>query len=85
MAKKVMELHSLIHSKFTSEAECARILEERFPDHNWNKNKLNKYTNGKAPGVLEANDLSKVLGVTVDEIADIFLRYKSPNGDKLAS
>lgn len=84
MAKKNQELHILIHTKFTSESECARELEKRFPEHHWSRAKLNKYTNGGLPGVFEINDLSLVLGRTVDDLIQIFLQQGSPKGDEAA-
>lgn len=82
MAIKNRVLHSWIHSKFTSETECARFLAEKFPEHKWSKSKLNKYTNGKTPGVFELNDLSIVLDKSVAEMVHVFLPNESPNGDK---
>lgn len=82
MAIKNRVLHSWIHSKFTSETECARFLAENFPEHKWSKAKLNKYTNGKIPGVFEVNDLSIALDKSVADVIHIFLSTASPNGDK---
>lgn len=82
MTKKNKTLHSWIHNKFTSETECAKVLAEKFPEHRWSKAKLNKYTNGKIPGVFEVNDLSIVLEKSVEEVISVFLPTKSPNGDE---
>ncbi len=84
MSAKIKEMHILIHTKFTSEAECARELEKRFPTHHWSKSKLNKYTNGKIPGITEINDLSIVLEKSVEELIHIFLSSTSPKGDTAA-
>lgn len=84
MSTKIKEIHILIHTKFTSEAECARELEKRFPTHRWSKSKLNKYTNGKMPGIAEINDLSIVLEKSVEELVHIFLSHLSPKGDEAA-
>ena len=73
MPQKNLKLHSWIHSKFITETECAKALAEKFPEHRWSKSKLNKYTNGKKPGVFEINDLSIVLDKSVEEIVKIFL------------
>ena len=84
MAIKNKALHILIHTKFTSEAECARELKKNFPTHCWSKSKLNKYSNGKMPGVVEVNDLSIVLEKSVEELINIFLPEQSPKGDAAA-
>lgn len=81
MANKNKVLHGWIHNKFTSETECAAVLAEKFPEHRWSKAKLNKYTNGKVPGVFEVNDLSIVLDKSVSDVISVFLPVKSPNGD----
>lgn len=82
MANKNQILHSWIHNKFKSETECAITLANRFPEHHWSKSKLNKYTNGKMPGVFEINDLSIVLEKSVEDIVRVFLPAESPNGDE---
>lgn len=70
---KVRELRGLIFSRFDSESQCALAL-------GWKRQHLNKITNGnKVPDVNEINDLASVLGVQVNDIADIFLRLQSPN------
>ena len=73
MANKNKVLHGWIHNKFISETECAMVLAEKFPEHCWSKAKLNKYTNGKVPGVFEVNDLSIVLEKSVADVISVFL------------
>jgi len=85
VANKNQTLHSWIHNKFKSETECALALADKFPTHHWSKSKLNKYTNGKKPGVFEINDLSIILEKSVEDIVHIFLQEESPNGDKSAA
>lgn len=71
---KVRELCSLIHGLYDTEAELARAL-------GWPRQRLNKITTGaKEPDICEASQLATKLNVSVDVIADIFLRLKSPNG-----
>ena len=70
---KVLELRSIIYSKYNSEAELARIL-------NWFPQRLNLITNGiREPNIKDLNDLKNALGLTADELVDIFLRHQSPN------
>lgn len=73
MPAKVRELRGLIYSKFDSEAEMAAAI-------GWPRQRLSKITNGiKEPDVNELNALANPLGKSVGDIAQIFLRYKSPN------
>lgn len=73
MAQKVREFRGLIYSKFDSESELARHL-------NWPRQKLNKITNGvRQPDLQEIDALSKPLGVTPNQLMQIFLRYSSPD------
>jgi len=78
MSRKVRELRSLIFAKFDTEAEFAKEI-------NWSRQKLNKITNGqREPDINDLNDLSKGLGISVGELAHIFLRHKSPNEQQSA-
>ena len=71
---KMLELRSIIYGEYKSEAELARYL-------NWFPQRLNLITNGiREPNIQEINDLTKALEITVEELIDIFLRHKSPNG-----
>lgn len=70
---KVRELTSLIHGQFDSEAEFARSI-------GWDRRKLNKITTGaREPNLQESAIIAEALGVSIDFVADIFLRRKSPN------
>lgn len=70
---KIRELRSIIYGKYDSESQFAKEL-------GWKKQRLNKITNGKKePDVVELNALASALGISVDSIAQIFLRSKSPN------
>lgn len=71
---KVRELRGLIYSKYDSEAQFADVLQ-------WPRQKLSKITNGtKEPDLTELNVLASGLDITVETLAQIFLRHKSPNG-----
>lgn len=73
MATKVKELRGLIYSKYDSEAELAKKI-------GWPRQKINKITNGnKEPNIDEIAVLSNALGKSIGDIAEIFLRYRSPN------
>lgn len=73
MKKKVRELRGLIYSLYDTESEFASEL-------GWERQRLSKITNGaKEPDVDELNVLSKALGKTIDDMAQIFLRHQSPN------
>lgn len=73
MAEKVYELRGMIYSQFKSESECARSM-------GWKRQKLSKITNGnKVPDISELAQLSKVLGISLDALAQIFLSRQSPN------
>ena len=72
---KVFELSALIHGKFRSDSDFARNL-------GWTRQRLYKIVNGlKDPSLDEAIDIANGLEEPLDKIAQIFLRYKSPNGD----
>lgn len=71
--EKVKELRALIYGSYNSESEMADFM-------GWKRQRLNKITNGKKePDLVEINELSRALDKSVEEIAQIFLRYKSPN------
>lgn len=73
MSRKIKELRGLIYSKYDSEADMAKAM-------GWPRQRLSKITNGlKEPDVNELNAIAEPLGVSVGEIAQIFLRSKSPN------
>jgi len=73
VSKKIKELRGIIYSKFDSEADMAKAM-------GWTRQRLSKITNGlKEPDVNELNDMANPLNMTVGEIAQIFLRNKSPN------
>ena len=72
---KVFELSALIHGKFRSDSDFARSL-------GWTRQRLYKIVNGlKDPSLDEAIDIANGLEEPLDKIAQIFLRYKSLNGD----
>lgn len=73
MSQKVKELRSLIYGKYDSEAEMASRI-------GWSRQRLSKITSGlKEPDVSEINVIAQALGISLEEVAQIFLRYKSPN------
>ncbi len=72
---KVFELSALIHGKFRTDADFAKAL-------GWSRQRIYKIVNGlKDPSLDEAISIAKVLEEPLNEIANIFLRYKSPNGE----
>lgn len=71
--EKVRALRSLIFAAYDTEADMARAI-------GWPRQKLNKITSGvKEPSILELSQIATGLSVSIDELAEIFLRYKSPN------
>lgn len=63
---KVKGLRGLIYSMYESESECAKAM-------NWTRQRLNKITTGqKIPSLIEANELARALGTSVDTIASFF-------------
>ena len=73
MENKLMELNSLIHGQFRSQAAFARHI-------GWNKQRLNKIVNcDKQPTLEEVQTIAEGLCVPFMMIANIFLRRKSPN------
>lgn len=74
---KVRELCGLIHSEYDNESDFAKAL-------GWPRQKLNKITTGKKePDLDEVAQLSDCLHQPLETIAQIFLRYKSPNGQQI--
>lgn len=79
MAQKVREFRGLIYSNFDSESEFARSL-------GWTKQRLSKITNGaRQPDLQEIDILSGPLGVTSNQLLQIFLRHSSPNEQQAAT
>ncbi|WP_185741092.1 helix-turn-helix transcriptional regulator [Clostridium sp. KNHs216] len=77
--QKVRELRGLIYSQFDSETEFAKAI-------GWPRQRVNKITNGtKEPDIDELSVLAKALNKSVGEIAQIFLRCKSPNEQQIKS
>lgn len=71
---KILELNGLIHRKYDNEARMADAM-------GWQRQRLNKITNGdKPPSLEDIEALSVALDEPVMTIVDIFLRTKSPNG-----
>lgn len=73
---KVKELRGLIYLKYDSEAEFARALK-------WPRQRLHRITNGhKEPDLSEVDSIANLLDVSAGSMMDIFLRHKSPNGQR---
>lgn len=76
---KVRELRGLIYANYDSESQFADAL-------GWPRQRISKITNGvKEPDIDELNVISKALHKSVGDIAQIFLRYKSPIGQSRSS
>ena len=74
--KKVLEIRGLIHSKFDSESKFAEHLK-------WHRQRLNKITTGKKkPDLDETFAIAEGLEMNFEEVAQIFLRYWSSNGQR---
>ena len=74
---KVRELCGLIHGVYDHESDFAEKL-------GWSRQKLNKITNGiTEPNLNDVAEIAEGLGQPLNYIADIFLRYKSPNGQQV--
>lgn len=74
--EKVKELRGLIYSQYDSESQMAETI-------GWERQRINKITNGvKEPDIRELSVLAAALKCSVEDIAQIFLRYKSPNGHR---
>ena len=70
---KIKELRGLIYGLYDTESDFAREI-------GWSRQKMNQISNGnKEPDVNDLNVLAHALGKSVGEIAEIFLRAKSPN------
>ena len=70
MAKKVMELNSLIHGQFASQTAFARHI-------GWDKQRLNAIINGKKqPTIMEVQTISEGLGVPFMMVVKFFLNQK---------
>ena len=70
------EIKAVISAHFPTESALAREL-------GWPRQRLNKLTTGaRLPTIREINDLSRELGMPVGNLVDIFLRIKSPNGQR---
>lgn len=79
MTQKIRALRGLIYSKYDTEAELARAL-------NWSRQKLSKITNGKVePTIDELSQLAESLQVSIGDLANIFLQYRSSNRQQTAS
>lgn len=75
---KVREFRALIFQCYDSEAQFAR-------DMGWACQKLSKITNGqRTPSIDELAVFANYLSVTTGELAELFLRHKSPNGQHTA-
>ena len=70
------EITSIIGKKYPTEAACARAI-------GWDRRALNKLTTGKKePNLTELLTLSNALECSAENLAIIFLRVKSPNGQR---
>lgn len=70
---KIMELNSLIHGQFESEAQFATAL-------GWSRQRMNKITTGKKqPTLEEVQQLAEGLRVPFMMVCGFFLKKKSPN------
>ena len=64
---KNLKLCGLIYGKFSNLSDFANAL-------GWHRQKITKFVYGtQTPDIVEADAMAKALGVTLDEIADIFL------------
>ena len=76
MSRKVKEFRSLIYKHFDTESDFARALK-------WNKQRLNKITNGsRTPSLDDLYEFSAPLKTAVGDLAKIFLSQKSTNGQQ---
>lgn len=67
MANKKMELNSLIHGQFSSQAAFARHI-------GWNKQKVNKIVSGTmTPSIKDVQTIAEGLGVPLMMIMQFFL------------
>lgn len=73
---KILPLRGMIFAKFPNEAKCADAL-------GWHRQRLWKITTGKKePDLEEVQALAAVLDQPFMDVANIFLRKKSPDGDR---
>ena len=76
---KVKELRGLIYSQYDSEAQFAETI-------GWPRQRVSKITSGiKEPNIDELDVMARALHRSVGDIAQIFLRKKSPNGQQICS
>lgn len=76
---KIVELRGLIYGRYETEAQLAAEL-------GWSKQKLNLITNGKRePNLVDVVALARKLDKPVEEMVNIFLRHKSPNGQHMTA
>lgn len=74
---KVREIRALIALHYDSESAAAKEL-------NWKRQRLNRITGGtKEPNIEEVKQLSIILKTPFEDVANIFLRHKSPNGRRI--
>jgi len=77
MEGKIFELRSLIYGKYNSEAEFAKRL-------GWPRQRLNKITAGKKePCVSEVYEIAEGLEEDVCKVFQVFLRFWSPNEQRI--
>ena len=75
---KIEALDTLIREKYAREVQLAN-------DLGWTRQRLNKITNGnKEPDLEEVEAIAKKLEHPFNEVAYIFLRHRSPNGEQAA-
>ena len=75
----ILELRGLIYGQYKNESELAKKI-------GWPRQRLNKITTGsKVPDLNEVQELAAHLGISIEEMAQIFLKQKSPNGQQNAS
>ncbi len=73
---KVVELRGLIYGKYDTESQLANEL-------GWTKQRLNIITTGRRePSLEEVEALAQKLDKSVEDMVYIFLRHKSPNGQR---
>lgn len=76
---KVKELRGLIYANYDSESQFAEAI-------GWSRQRVNKITTGhKEPDIDELNTIATALHKSVGDIAQIFLRYRSPNRQQMFS
>ena len=73
---KVRDLCGLIHARYDSESDFAK-------DLGWSRQRLNMITTGRRePDLEDVAQMSALLNRPLDEIAYIFLKARSPNGQQ---